>query len=278
MAKVQLVHATSPLCNWSWGYEPIMNRMRYLYGKQVEFIVGHAVPYTDREQWLKDYGMTSAEAIEWSKQGASLYGVPGYLPTTWEEMPASCYPGAVACVAANLAHGPEAERKLIRRILFATFVEGLDTSDEKVLTSLVDELGLDNARMLKLAGGDAVDRAMSNDMARMGHGANFYSLMIRDGDAEFGNTKVSLEHAYDPARVERAIEFMAGKKLKRGKLPSIEGYVDEVGPVSIVEISKVFAISNLDAKKKLAALEKKGILAKRTYRTLPKETFYALAK
>jgi putative protein-disulfide isomerase len=277
LPKIEVVHAISPLCSWSWGYEPVLNRLRHIYGKQVEFVVGHALPYTDREEWLKDYGMTDKEAVAWQHEGIDLLGLPTYVPSSFLEMPSSCYPAAVASIAANIAHGPEAERKLIRRILFATFVEGLDTSDDKVLSSLVDELGLDNARMLKVSEGDAIDRAMGNDMARMGHGANFYSLLVRDGNKEFGNTKVSVEHGYDAARVERAIEYLSEKKLKRGKLPSIEAYVEEVGPVSIAEVSKFYAISKADAKSKLSALEKKGKLARKTYPKLPKDPFWALA-
>jgi protein-disulfide isomerase-like protein with CxxC motif len=263
MAKVEVVHATSPLCGWSWGYEPVINRLRMIYGKQVQFTITQGIPYTDRAKWLEDYGMTSEEAVEFQREILAYHQLPMWVPKRWEDVPESTYPAAVAIKAAGIVHGPEAERKLTRALMFATLVEIKDTSSQKVLEEMILACGLDNARMGKVASdGESVDKALGEDMQRGGHGANFYSLLVRDN----AGTTVTIEQAYDPARVERAIDYLAGKPLKKNKVKvDVVGYAKEHGPVSQLEVQRVFALDAAKAKTLLASAEKKGQLVKRTY-------------
>lgn len=262
MAKVEVVHVTSPLCHWSWGYEPIMNRLEAMYGKQVQFTVALALPYVQREKWLEDYGMSADEAVQWARDDIlPKIRMPVRLPRSWHDMPESCLPSTIAVYAAGLVHGPEAERKLTRDLMFAAFIEGKDTAQDKVLAEVVERAGLDNARMVEMAKTDAIDRAMENDGARAGHGGNFYSIVVRDGQGD-GSTTVQLAHAYDASRVERAIDYMAGKKLKKRKPTDVGAYVEKHGNVCAEEVSMAFAMTAKQAKDALAKLEKRGDIAR----------------
>jgi predicted DsbA family dithiol-disulfide isomerase len=277
MGKVEVVHVTSPLCHWSWGYEPIMNRLEATYGKQVRFTVALALPYVQREKWLEDYGMGAEEAIQWARDDIlPKIRMPVLLPSSWSGMPESCLPATIAVHAAGLVHGPAAARRLTRDLMFAAFVEGQDTSQDKVLEEIVARAGLDNARMVEAAKTDAVDRAMEDDAQRAGHGGNFYSILVRDGQDD-GSTTVSLAHAYDAARVERAIDYMAGRKLKKKRPSDIEAYVAKHGNVCAEEVSMAFATTTKRARDALARLEKRGAIERVATPAALKSKFYKAA-
>lgn len=275
MPKVQVVHLTSPLCHWSWGYEPIVNRLRMRYGKQIDIIVGQALPYTDRAQWLKDYEMNAEEAIQWARDDIlPRIGMPVLLPSSWDGMPESTLPPAIAAKCAGIVHGPDAERHLSRALMHAAFVEGLDTSQDKVIADVVDALGLDNDRMAEVAGTEAPGNALGEDAARCGHGANFYSLLVRDPKTD---TVVTLPHAYDAKRVEDAVAYLSGGKAKPKPLKAdVVAYAKENGPVPLIEFQKVFALPAPKAKTLVAKAEKAGKLERVTYRGV-KAPFWKVA-
>ena len=94
---------------------------------------------------------------------------------------------------------------------------------------MVEALGLDNARMSEVAATGAPGEALGEDGARFGHGASFYSLLVRDPKS---GTVVTLPHAYDPARVEDVIPYLGGGKAKpRPVKPDVLRYAREHGPV-----------------------------------------------
>lgn len=263
MPKVEVVHAQSPLCHWSWGYEPVINRLERIYGKQVNFTITQSFPYIERAKWLEEYEMTDTEAIQWAKDDIlPRIGLPVALPKSWNDMPESCYPAGAAVTAARIAEGPEGARKLSRALMFALFVEQKDTASPAVIEAAVRGAGLDHDAMMKVSA-DEIDKRLGDDMQRAGHGANFFSLVVRDAS---GETNVSLAYAYDPARVEAAIDYMAGGKLKKAKVkPDVVAYAEEVGPVSLAEVRRMFALDAAKAKAMLSAAVKKGDLTKKTY-------------
>ncbi|MGQ0535028.1 MAG: DsbA family protein [Methanobacteriota archaeon] len=216
-----------------------------------------AIPYTDRDQWLKDYGMDEKEAMGFQREILDAIRIPTYLAPCWDEMPDTCLPASLAVKAAGLVAGPAAERGLERALMFAFFAEGRDTAREDVLREVIREQGLDVDALLKAVEGDDAMKALEADSHRGGHGANFYSLLVRDGD----KTTVALEQCYDPARAEAAIDYLSatlGRKLKKRRPTDVEGYVALRAPVATLEVARMFAVPEAEAKKKLAALEKKG--------------------
>ena len=53
--KIAVVHATAPTCWWSWGYEPVFNRLELVYGDQIETFVYYGAVYEDIEEYKKEY-------------------------------------------------------------------------------------------------------------------------------------------------------------------------------------------------------------------------------
>lgn len=250
---VEVVHATSPLCNWSWGYESVLRRLQLVYGDQVDFTVGVAVPYTDRAKWLEDYGMTKEEAVAFNNEIVDSGGVPMLRLKDYDALPDSCLPACLAVKAAGLVSGPEAERRLTRALMFAAFVEGRDTAQEDVLVDVITKQGLDAKALLKAVEGGDAENALGEDGARLGHGANFFSILVRDGHG----TTVMLEQAYDPARIESAIDWML-PGVKKNKPTDVAAYVKSDGPVHAAELARVFALDEPAALKRLEEGAAKG--------------------
>ncbi|MGQ0535026.1 MAG: DsbA family protein [Methanobacteriota archaeon] len=254
---IEVVHATSPLCSASWGYSAVIDRLEMVYGKQIETVVIQAVPWTDLRQWLKDYAMSAPEAIEYQHEIVAATKVPTRIPSTWDGFPDTCLPAALAVKAAGIVSGPRAERALQRALMAALFVDGHDTASEDVLRDVISAQGLHVESLLKTVEGDDAMKALEDDNVRGGPGANFHSLVVRDGE----RTTVALERAYEPSRVEAAVDYVAstmGRKLKKRRPVDVESYVALRGPVATLEVARMFAVSEAEAKKKLAALEKKG--------------------
>ena len=62
--KIQVLHATAPTCFWSWGYEAVINRLKLVYGDQIEIKLATFCVYDDLDEYMKHYEMTFPEFIE----------------------------------------------------------------------------------------------------------------------------------------------------------------------------------------------------------------------
>lgn len=248
-----------------------MNALELTYGDQVDLTITQAMPYVERAKWLEDYGMDAKEAIQWAKDDIlPAIRMPVALPKSWNDMPESCFPSAACSYAAGLAYGEDAKKRVMRALMYANFVLGQDTADDKVLADVVTQLGYDNQKLIDASAGDAIDRAMGEDMQKAGHAANFFSLVVRDNEG----TTISLDKAYDPARVERAIDWLAGAKLNKNPRTDVLAYVTLNRQVPIEEIVTVFG---QEGKVKIAQLEKSGAVKRARTPLLPDATFYEAA-
>lgn len=249
--RIHVVHATSPACHWSWGYEAVMNRLRLVYGDQIALTPRLGCPYEDREQWLVDYGMSAKEATDWvNDEIAPLMGVP-LARVNWETQPKSCMPAVLAVQAARRQDEEQAwrlNRELVRR--FAA--EAIDITRDEIIFDAVKTVGLDLAQFKKdFAQKDAL-RAEYEEQGARGppvH-AGFFNFVVWDG----GNRKVILDYSFDPRDIEGAIDYLSGGKLKKNKPTDIVAYLRHNGLAPLSEIGRVFDFA--DAASTTAAIEK----------------------
>ena len=256
--RIHVVHATSPVCHWSWGYEAAMNRLRLVYGDQIQLTLRLGCPYEDREQWLVDYGMSAAEAEAWvNEEIAGIMGVP-IAPMRWEMQPRSAMPAVLAVQAARRQDEERAwrfHRELVRR--FA--VEGVDVTQESALLEAARASGLDATRLQRdLAATEAL-REEYEAQAQRGPPVHvgFYNVVLWDG----GNRRVILDHAFDPRDLESAIDWMSGGALRKTPPTDVVGYLREHGLAPLSEIGRVFDFPDARAATEaLEALEKAGAI------------------
>ena len=48
--RIAVVHFTAPTCWWSWGYEPVFNRLKLVYGDQINLLTAYGTVYEDVEE------------------------------------------------------------------------------------------------------------------------------------------------------------------------------------------------------------------------------------
>ena len=263
--RISVVHATAPGCHWSWGYEAVLNRLKLVYGDQIDLHVRIGCPYESWDQWLVDYGMSHEEATKWlDEEVGPLMGV-ALAPMQGRAAPPNMMPASLAVVAA-LRQGDKGwrfQRALVR--MYA--LEGKDPSADATIQAALKEAKLDAARFAADWAKQDELRAEYEEQGAKGPPVHvgFYNFVVWDG----GNRRVILDYAFDPAEIEGAIDYLSGGTLRKSKPSDIVGYLREQGLAPLSEIGRVFDLDGAGATDALEKLEKKGQLERVTMAGAP---------
>ncbi len=100
---------------------------------------------------------------------------------------------------------------------------------------------------------------LKKDLQHQGHDfphlpVGFYNIAVSDG----GDRTVVLDHAFDPAVVEDAIDWLAGGRLRKAAPRDVAAYLREHGLAPVVEIARVFGLPVEKTERELKALQKSG--------------------
>ncbi|HVM46008.1 MAG TPA: DsbA family protein [Candidatus Thermoplasmatota archaeon] len=265
--RIHVVHATSPACHWSWGYEAVVQRLKLVYGDQIDLTLRLGCPYEDREQWLVDYGMTAQEATDWvNAEIPALMGVP-VAPIRWETQPKSCMPAVLAVQAARRQDEERAwrlSRELVRRYV----TEAIDITKDDIILDAVQAVGLDAKRFQADYAQKAALRKEYEQQGSRGPPVHvgFYNFVVTDG----GNRRVVLDYSFDPRDIEGAIDYLSGGTLKKRQPTDIVGYLRANGLAPLSEIGRVFDFPDgRAATEALEKLEKAGKIERQTLAGAP---------
>ncbi len=250
-----MYHATAPTCWWSWGYEATLNRLRLVYGDQIDIRLMLGTVYEDLTEWMKHYGVTNESWKDWAHESAELMGVPVRTDYRSDDEPKSVLPATYAVLAAQ-KQGEEKGTRFMRAVLRMFVVEGRDVTRREAMLAAAREAELDERQFDR----DLHDaKARKKDYDGQGEGfphvpLGFYSLAVSDG----GDRTVLLDNAFDPGLAEGAIDYLSGRQLAKRKPVNIVGYLREHGFASSIEIARVFGMKESLAKKRLEELRRKG--------------------
>lgn len=263
---IQVIHVTAPGCTWSWGYEPVFQRLEAVYGDQVDLRILIGCPYEDFDQWMRDYEMPWDEAVAFLREGAETMGVPIRTEFTRETLPWNVLPGSLAAVAARRQE-PEKARRFLRVLTRRIVVEGQHPTRPEVLLAAAEEAGLDVAKFrMDLADEAGIRHEYENQGGGLPHvPLGFYNVVVTDG---MGRT-VILDYAFDPAMVEDAIDYLSKGRLRKHAPRDVLGYARDLGPLPLVEVVRVFGLSEKEALARLEEGEKSGALARVTLAGAP---------
>ncbi len=253
--KITLFHATAPTCTWSWGYESVLNRLRLVYGDQIDIKILTGCVYTDYDEWLKEYELDFKGAQKWWNESGELMGVPLTKHPARNQIPQTVLPASLAVMAAN-QQGEAEGRLFTRNLLRRHTIEGENVTKDSVIRTAAKESGLDTKRFQR---DYANTKARKKDLEGQGEGfpevsVGFYNLVITDGH----DRTVILDYAFDPLVAEEAIDYLAAGKLKKAAPTHIEDYLRENGPAPQIEIERVFQLTPKHATEKLQTLENRG--------------------
>lgn len=263
--RIHVVHATAPGCHWSWGYEAVLERLRLVYGDQISIHLVVSCPYDDWDQWLRDYEMTFDEALDWLAETGETMGTP-IARLTRETVPRTVLPASLAALAA-LRQGDKPGWRYHRALLRRYAVEGRDISQRDVIEEAAAEAGLDLARFRRDL---ADDEGLRAQMAEQGKDAppmhvGFYNLGVTDGERR----RVMLDYAFEPRMAEEAIDYLSGGTLVKRAPTDVVGYLREHGWAPLVEVARVFALDDDEARRRLEAHEKAGHVERTTLAGAP---------
>lgn len=263
--RIHVVHSTAPGCSWSWGYEPVINRLRMVYGDQIDVHLRLGCPYESWEQWQKDYSMSEKEALDWMNDECfPMMGLP-FARLTPEKVPQNVLPATLATVAA-LRQGMEKGWRFNRALLRMIHVEQRDLMDPKTPLAAAQEASLDVPRFQK----DAEDEKLIDEYGELAQSGppvhvGFYNVVVWDG----GNRKVMLDYTFEPTVIEEAIDYMAGGTLRKTTPRDVHAYIARHGYAPLVEIQRVFDLAPKDALTELERLEKAGKADRKTLAGAP---------
>ncbi|HLE54287.1 MAG TPA: methyltransferase domain-containing protein [Thermoplasmata archaeon] len=258
-AEVKVVHFADPWCWWSWGLEPVLQRLREVYGDhlKVEYRMGGT--FEDIHEWMKEYGVDEASAVDWIRESVGMFRNPLYPEYLRKSGVTSTYPACLAYKAAQ-RQDPEKADKFFRRMMEAFQVQALPGTDETLLR-LAREVGLDGPKLLRDARSKAVGEAFEADRREMEKAsANFLTLLVSAGGRIEAKSEV-----FTSGPFEEIIDRLQPGLPKRAPADILEYLEKHADPATTHEVAEVFHVADEDAERRLAALEKAGVLARSTW-------------
>src|SRR3989442_7311497 len=254
---IEIVHFADPWCWWSWGLEPILQRLREAYGEHVPVTYKMGGDLETMKAWMEENGVDERGTVDWILESVALTHMavqPDYYFRCKVE---SSFPACKAFKAATLQSEDKAT-KYFRRMMEAFGLECLPAKDD-TLVELGADVGLDKDRLRKEMHSDAVEEAFEQDRQEMLRlHANFDALLIRDREGHM-ETKGA---AFAARPFEEIVDRLAPGLPKRSPADILEYLEHHNGLTPAHEIASVFRIPGKDAEVRLSKLERGGLLTR----------------
>jgi predicted DsbA family dithiol-disulfide isomerase len=254
--RIRLLHGASPFCWWSYGYEAVLNRARLVYGDQIKVNTYQIPVYEDLDEHNRSYGTDDPKVREeWRQEAAGFMQMP-VDPRAVAALPKTSVPGTLAVHAAE-AVKPGAGQRLARWIGYLIDVDpqGLDLDDPATYPKLAELCGAPRKQVEQALADGRAEASLKEDSQSMhALGLNFYALQCRD----FEGRTVTLEYAFDSAKVEEALEWLARGTLRKQALPPVDQFVADHAPVSLHEVREVFRLDEAKARRAAEPAERGG--------------------
>lgn len=260
---IELIEFTDPYCTWCWGSEPVLRKIREVYGNQVKigFTMGGLVK--DITEFYDPLNRIGGK--DWNKQVAKhwleaseAHGMPVDERVFSDKGNAftSTYPANIAVKAAEF-QGTEKAAKFLRRLREAASAENKQIHKESVQIELAEEVGLDVSRFREdLKSGRAL-KAFNEDLelCREYGVTGFPTFLIKDGEGS-----VKLVRGYHPFEHFESLfkELSPNIKQRKQKFSkeNVLKFVRKYGKVATAEVAVLFGITKAQANKYLEELKK----------------------
>ncbi|MEE9164616.1 MAG: methyltransferase domain-containing protein, partial [Thermoplasmata archaeon] len=244
-----------PLCWWSWGLEPVLRRLKEVYGDNLEVVYRMGGVFDDIDDWRGHYGVDEESTVTWVRESVGITGNPVEPDFYRKSGCTTTYPACLAFKAAE-AQNPHRAERYFRRQMEAFQLEARPATEGE-LVRLAEEVGLDGKRLVHDLYGPEMKAAFLKDKEAMRtEKVNFLSLLIEADGQRTVKGEVFTAKPY-----EEEIDRMVPGLPKRAPadileyLETVEGHL-----ISAREIAEVFRISEEDAGTRLGKLAEAGFL------------------
>jgi predicted DsbA family dithiol-disulfide isomerase len=265
---VEVIEYTDPYCTWCWGSEPILRRIKEVYGDQVR--VGYKMGglVADIEKFYDPANEIGGP--DWYKQVAahwldasSRHGMPVDEKVFYElrDELRSTYPANIAYKSAEF-QDEELAKKFLRRMREGAAAERKPINRLEAQASLAKEVGLDGDKFTEDIECGRAEKAFYEDLteARSRGIYGFPTFLIRNGEGQ----EIVLRGYRSFDIFETVFQKLVGDALEPRTIEasedSILAFVRKYGRVAPREIEEVFDITMESAMERLGGLKGKSLL------------------
>ena len=254
---VDVIHFADPSCWWSWGLEPVLNRLREVYADQINIVYKMGGITDDFSDWRKEYDVVADDALRaWVRESSSLTGMPVDPDYYLKSGVKSTWPGCTAFKAAQF-QGEEVAERFLRRLMEIIALEARDVSTEEALADVGREAGLDRARLIDDIRSTKARILFEKDKGEMA--VNFLTLKYINRRTGKG---LAVGNTFEPREHEDALEKAAGVGLsKRVPVDILEYFERHEGTIILPkELSIIFGISVFEVEGRMKTLADGGLV------------------
>src|SRR5438093_3077866 len=247
---IEIVHFADPWCWWSWGLEPVLQRLREVYGDNVQVTYKMGGEFETLKAWMEENGVDERGTIDWILESVALTHMPVQPDYYFRCKVESSFPACKAFTAAKLQSRDEAT-KYFRRMMEAFVLDSLPATED-TLVKLGAEVGLDKDRLRKEMHSPEVEEAFERDREEMlRQHANFDALLVRNRE---GHTEMK-GATFAAKPFEDIVDRLAPGLPKRSPADILEYMEHHKGMTTANEIAAVFRIPVDDAEARLDRLK-----------------------
>src|SRR5207247_9634817 len=73
---VKVVHFADPWCWWSWGLEPVLQRLREVYGDNLKVTYKMGGQFETLDAWMREYGVDERSTVDWIRESVAMTNMP----------------------------------------------------------------------------------------------------------------------------------------------------------------------------------------------------------
>lgn len=267
-AVVQIICFTDPYCTWCWGSEPILGKIKEVYGNQVGIsyrmggLVKDIATFTDPGNAIGGKNWYRQVADHWV-EASSHHGMPVDEQVFFDIKDdfKSTYPASIAFKAAQM-QGEELGNRYLRALRVAASSERKAVHRLDVQVELANEIGLELDRFQDDINSGTAESAFNEDLqeCRAKGARGFPSYLIRNSKGQ----EMMLGGYTSFKTFETWLNELAGAELIKKELAleltQAHDFITRYGKVAPKEISEVFDVTLEDAEQFLKNLVEKEIL------------------
>jgi len=269
---VEVIEYTDPYCTWCWGSEPILRKIKEVYGSQVKILFKMGGLVEDIREFYDLLNLVGGErwyeqaAAHW-EEASSRHGMPVDSSIFYEikDSFTSTYPANIAVKAAEL-QDKELAKMYLRRLREAVAAERGHIHKLEVQAELAREVGLDPNKLLSDISSGKAEKEFFKDLKEtksMGI-TGFPTFLIRN----LKTGRSSLVTGYRRYKYfEDVIDEFTGNSLKkriirRDKQETLS-FVKKWKKVATQEVATLLDTDKLEAYDILTTLVEEGFVDKR---------------
>lgn len=249
--KVRVLLLTDPWSVWCWGFEPVRRALELRFpGLEFEPLVGGMFPRLPNPE---EVGF-DVERFFASVQRAT--GMPIRLDVTLRDRPESTYPACVHVHAARLL-APDKERRYLRALREAAYLDGRNVSRPEVAAEVAERVGIPGREFREALASGEPEREFRERLAML-HGLNLHAyptLLVAAG-----SKGARVEGFQTLPTLVGIAQALSGKLHPASPAPPLELIVPEGERVATREVAEVLGASVEAAYDQLRAAEQRGEL------------------